>query len=169
MKTSHFFVLAALTYTFGVAMISCGDNSSSSVRSPSDNEKSDTAVPVVNTRDVDDKITDTIARDKTHVDDGNIPPQKVEVNMRLVVSFISRGFGIDHKVKTDFEQWLATKPNVKYEVHPWGKEGELNYCFALSELSTSDQDAFVKEVRQQLVGRDMVFINENTRCDNWHR
>ena len=149
-------VLAAICITVS----SCGNSDSSN--------EHDSFPPAVSTSvTVTDKIIDTVPKPVQPGDDGKVPPQKKEEDVRLVVSFISRGFGIDQKLKSDFESWLVSRPEARYEVHPWGKEGELNYCFPLSYLSAADQGTFVRDVKPHFAGRQMVYVNEHTRCDNW--
>src|ERR1044071_5428783 len=97
---------------------------------------------------------DTTPRDNTRTS-GQTTPQNDETQSRVVVSFISRGEGIDKKLRTDFDAWLANKKNVSWETHPWGREGEVNYCFALTNLSAAEQTTFAGEVRKFFAGRQM--------------
>lgn len=126
-------------------------------------------------------VTDTLEAVTTHrvtptapttdsssiAESGNNSPRKANGTVRLVVSFISQGEGIDHTTKDSFDAWLKTKGAAKAEISSWGREGELNYCFALANMTIAEQDKFVEEVRTKLTGRKMVHINENTNCDNW--
>ncbi len=94
-----------------------------------------------------------------------LPEGSVE-NARLVVMFISKGAGIDQKTKEAFEKWLQEQPRqVKWEVTTWGREGELNYCLKLDELSTRDQEKFVEQTRIFLTDKDLVIVTENAPCD----
>jgi hypothetical protein len=88
-------------------------------------------------------------------------------NYRVVISFASRGSGIDYTTQASFLKWVGEfTPHVNYEETHWGREGEVDYCLKLSELSTTDQERFVKEARTQLGNKDLIFIKENTPCSH---
>lgn len=90
-------------------------------------------------------------------------------NSRLLVSFISKGEGIDYKTSEVFEKFLAEyRPAVTYEKVHWGREGEIDYCLKLTELSTKDQDKFVQDARIALANKPLVLIEENTPCVHKH-
>jgi hypothetical protein len=97
-------------------------------------------------------------------DDVTAVPERTEEQSRLVVSFISQGEGIDKKTHDAFVMWVKQKGNIRYDAHSWGREGEMNYCFALENLSPAEQDEFVEEVRAQLIGKQQVYINEHADC-----
>lgn len=84
---------------------------------------------------------------------------------RLTISFISKGAGIDMKTQEAFENWLNAQPkHPAYEKTRWGREGETNYCLRLNELSTREQEIFVKDVRTQLTDKQLVFVTEYAKC-----
>ncbi|MDQ3109576.1 MAG: hypothetical protein M3R17_06740 [Bacteroidota bacterium] len=84
---------------------------------------------------------------------------------RLTISFISKGEGIDYKTQESFEKWLKEQPkHPAYEVTHWGREGETNYCLKLNELSTREQEIFVRDVRTQLTDKSLVFVSEYAMC-----
>ena len=147
-----------------IAIFSCDSNNSGENSAAAQDSS---AIPVASTSRI--TVTDTSQPEHARNSDEKNLPQNDAEKVRLVVSFVSRGEGIDLQTKTTFEQWLATKKNVTWNVQPWGREGELNYCFPLNNMKASEQDAFVKEVQQQLAGRSMVFVNEWTWCDNYRR
>ena len=86
-------------------------------------------------------------------------------NYRLVVSFISKGTGIDNKIHEQFEKFLQenSKKTVS-ESFRWGREGEIDYCFQLKELSKKEQTAFVDAIRKIVGTSDVVLITENAPC-----
>ena len=90
-------------------------------------------------------------------------PQKFEA--RLVVSFNSICCGIDAKKHNDLLRFLKKYPTVTYSKISWGKQGELDYCFKLSELNPREQEKFIKKVKK-LLGADSRFITiqENISC-----
>ncbi len=91
-------------------------------------------------------------------------------NVRFVVSFYSKGEGIDNKVNEAFVKFLNSYPKkIAYEPKHWGREGEIDYCLALSELSVAEQTEFVKKSNELLVKSKLVHQKENGKCDraNW--
>jgi|SRR3972149_3488771 len=90
-------------------------------------------------------------------------------NYRITVSFYSKGGGVDDKIMEKYNKFIKDFEKkkgitLKYEVTPWGKEGETDYCFKLLELSTTDQDQFVKESKELLKESSLVTVEENTIC-----
>ncbi len=90
--------------------------------------------------------------------------------VRFVVSFYSKGEGIDNKVNEAFVKFLDSYPKkIAYEPKHWGSEGEIDYCLALSELSVAEQTEFVKKANELLVKSKLVHQKENGKCEhaNW--
>jgi hypothetical protein len=86
-------------------------------------------------------------------------------NYRLVIAFISKGSGTDAKAKdaiTKFINEHAKKP--AFESHNWGREGEIDYCLKLSELSTKEQKTFIEELKKLAGNSDLVQFSENAPC-----
>ena len=82
-----------------------------------------------------------------------------------VVSFISIGAGIDNDTAQEFEEFLKTKyPDLSYEANPAGREGEIDYCFDLSDLSSSEQAAFQAESSEILQKSKLVQTSEQENC-----
>ncbi len=90
------------------------------------------------------------------------------VTYRLIVSFISKGAGTDSDKRTAFLAYVdghALKP--AYKTVTWGREGETDYCFNLSELtSKKDMVTFIEEVRKIAAGSDMMNVTENAECQH---
>ena len=83
----------------------------------------------------------------------------------FVVSFISIGAGIDKDTVKEFEEFLSTEyPDLSYEANPAGYEGERDYCFDLSDLSSEQQAAFREESTQILQQSKLVQISEAENC-----
>ncbi|GAB4140793.1 MAG: hypothetical protein Fur0041_15990 [Bacteroidia bacterium] len=94
-----------------------------------------------------------------------IPQDTGNETCRLVISFISRGSGIDLKAKDDFIKWLNEHPKKpQYEESTWGREGEVNVCLKLEEFSTRERDIFIRDARTILSGNELVIIQENVPC-----
>jgi hypothetical protein len=90
---------------------------------------------------------------------------------RLIVSFISIGEGTDSEAKRMFDaylhQWKASgQPRVNYIAVPWGKEGEVDFCFTLDQLNARQQQQFIDGMKEQLRFSSLIRIYENTRCVN---
>jgi hypothetical protein len=88
---------------------------------------------------------------------------------RFSVSFYSPGNGIDHTIKGKYDTFVADfgkrkKVKLEHETVSWGREGEVDYCFFLRELSEADQAVFVKESKALLAASERVNTSENTTC-----
>jgi hypothetical protein len=90
---------------------------------------------------------------------------------RLIVSFISIGEGTDPEARRIMDgvldKWAkkAGKP-IASEAIPWGREGEVDFCFYLKELSSGDQALFVKEMKEAMEGRNLIQFAENQESRN---
>lgn len=90
---------------------------------------------------------------------------------RLVVSFYSICCGIDQKAKEKLDEFIEhyektkgrrlTKAAVR-----WGREGEIDYCLKLAELSPREQKRFISRVRLLLKRSKLVRITENVACQS---
>ncbi len=84
------------------------------------------------------------------------------IKYRLVVSFISKGAGTDVKSFEAFDNYIKNHPKKPVRVsYSWGREGENDQCFTLSELKTKEQINFIEELKKLVAIDDMVFIKEN--------
>lgn len=86
---------------------------------------------------------------------------------RLIVSFISKGGGIDGKSLKDFEQLVkdfntANKSNISYTIKPWGREGEKDYCFEPGQGRNLEK--LVSEIKKSLQGKELIRLKENAIC-----
>jgi hypothetical protein len=88
------------------------------------------------------------------------------VTYKLIVSFISKGAGTNSEKRTAFLAYVdGHKLKPAYKTVTWGREGETDYCFNLSELvSKKDYVSFVEEVRKIASGSDMMNVSENSEC-----
>lgn len=84
---------------------------------------------------------------------------------RVTISFISKGEGIDYKTLESTEAWIkAQSKTPAYTKTHWGREGETNLCLKLNELSTREQEIFVRDLRTQLTDKALVMIAEYAEC-----
>ena len=80
---------------------------------------------------------------------------------RLVMSFISKGGGID-KIHEKIMEYVEKHPKKPaFETHRWGREGEVDDCFKLTELTAEEQKIFVKDINKMIVDKEMVLVTEN--------
>ncbi|REJ81588.1 MAG: hypothetical protein DWQ44_10625 [Bacteroidetes bacterium] len=89
--------------------------------------------------------------------------------VRLVVSFFSVASGSDYKSMIAMEDSIgefARRKNktIDYQKNPWGREGEMDYCFSLSELEDENQAEFIQFIREVLKNAKSVNVYENQLC-----
>lgn len=102
---------------------------------------------------------------QTEIPDISLPVETDTNVVRLVVSIISKGAGIDYETLKSFENWLGKRPRFVYTKSYWGREGEVNLCFRMTNLSTREQEIFVRDVRTKLTDKDLAIVTEWTDCD----
>lgn len=90
---------------------------------------------------------------------------------RVIVSFISKGEGPDSKTMASLESYVLSfgkkeGKTIAYDIYHWGKEGEMDYCFYLKELSKGKQEDFVNGLKNLTKESSLVFINENSSCSH---
>lgn len=87
----------------------------------------------------------------------------VEQTYRIIVSFISKGTGVDRPKVESFLKYVETHPKKPvYEKIQWGREGEMDFCFLLTELNKSEAATFIETIKTEMKSSDMVFVTENT-------
>jgi hypothetical protein len=90
---------------------------------------------------------------------------------RVIVEFFSIGEGTDLEAKKRFDSYLnqwheSGNPKVTYLAVPWGREGEVDFCFTLSGLTDGQQQQFISGLRSQLSSSGLVRISENQKCSH---
>lgn len=90
------------------------------------------------------------------------------VTYRLIVSFISKGAGTDSQKRSTFLDYIDKHPlKPAYKTVTWGREGETDYCFNLSELTAkNDLVTFIDEIKKIAAGSDMMNLTENAECQH---
>lgn len=88
---------------------------------------------------------------------------------RFGISFYSIGAGIDVEAKKSYLKFLRefeekNKVTIHYEIAPWGREGETDFCFKLNELDAKGQVKFIQESKENLKGVEHVHFTENEVC-----
>lgn len=85
---------------------------------------------------------------------------------RLIVSFFSKGEGIDHKTKDEFERMIndfnSKKCNIGYETEILYKEGEKEYFFPSGQSSDKCLEKFVTKAKALLKDKELVLLKEYT-------
>lgn len=87
---------------------------------------------------------------------------------RLIISFISIGEGTDPKAKETLDSSVKNweeRFNTKFQIEsiPWGREGEVDFCFNLDAIQESEREIFVDEIKSVFEGNKLVQISENQR------
>ncbi|MBI3501267.1 MAG: hypothetical protein HY063_05675 [Bacteroidetes bacterium] len=105
-----------------------------------------------------------------HVNWPPIPtPTTADDTYPLVVQFYSKGEGIDSKTNDAFVKFMDTYlKKISYEPTHWGREGEIDYCLKLSELSSTEQAEFIKKAKDLLAKSTLVHVNDNAKCVHKH-
>ena len=94
-------------------------------------------------------------------------PQK-DPTYDMIISFISKGEGIDRKLKTKIDEAILafnTKHQLKIELNglSWGREGETDYNLILKNLSTSQKKEFISSIEEIVGTSDMAPITFNQK------
>lgn len=87
----------------------------------------------------------------------------------LVVSFISIGSGTDRIARKEYESFIKqfeeyNKTIILLKKVSWGREGEIDFCIKLSNLSNDLQKNFIEETKNMLKDLKLVRIEENSNC-----
>lgn len=87
----------------------------------------------------------------------------------LVVSFFSKGEGIDLNAMEQFETFLnQTKKKegsrFSFEGYPWGREGEIDFCIRLENLTAEDKEIFIREAEKITASSKLVHLRRNAEC-----
>jgi hypothetical protein len=90
---------------------------------------------------------------------------------RFIVSMYSIGEGTDLEAANAMQAYLTeyrARTGLKLPVFavPWGREGEVDFCFTLDELNPSAQKEFIAGLKQKLEFSNLVQYAENERCSH---
>lgn len=89
---------------------------------------------------------------------------------RLILTFISKGTGVDSKLKSEILAYASTHPKKPInKIVLWGREGETDHCFLLKELSKTEQVEFIAGIKKIIGTSDMVLLTENSKCNHQGR
>ena len=92
---------------------------------------------------------------------------------RVVISFFSFASGIDRAAKKSIDSLIdeySIKRNITLEREEtrWGREGEIDYCMKLKELTTKEQKKLIKRMDVVAVRSKRVNILQNRNCLHRH-
>jgi hypothetical protein len=115
--------------------------------------------------------SETPAPPSTTSETKTVTPQTMDTlqtnnTCRLTVSFISIGEGTDPKARENMDRVITswqekTTGTFDMETIPWGREGEVDFCFTLKGLNAKEQTDFVDEIKSVFEGNNLVQISEN--------
>ena len=106
----------------------------------------------------------TVSQKKTGNADSSIKEIKT-----VEVSFYSICCGTNSKAEDTFFKLLREYPKVKDDSYNWGKEGETNHCLTLTNLSTNEQKALLKKLKQLAETMELVRVTKNVTCVHKNR
>jgi hypothetical protein len=108
------------------------------------------------------KVNSKLPKKKQFKATNGADPAGGPVTYRLVVSFISKGAGIDYKTAESLKSYIENHPKKPaYEVKSYGREGETDYVLTLKELNADEQKLFVDQVKKLVSSSDMTLVKEN--------
>lgn len=84
-------------------------------------------------------------------------------NTRFIVSFISKASGIDYNSREKLIDYLDSN-KIEYNKVSWGREGEIDYCLALSDIDEARQTQLIEEIKALLELSNLIRYKENTSC-----
>ncbi|GEM_PF-2407520 len=129
---------------------------------------------------IQDKNTtqkDNIAETETQVPKGLEKAQKIDKNETkqatqtgyLVVTFSSRGSGIDGKAIDKLESLISSlglnnSKTAQFEKVPWGREGEVDYCFDLSVIENDLALNLKTKIESEFSDNKLVQVEQHENC-----
>jgi hypothetical protein len=93
---------------------------------------------------------------------------------RFVVSFYSIGTGVNGIAKEKFDAFILkfNKDNgviLAVQSTNWGREGEVDLCFKLRELTAAQEVDFITKSKALLQNDEHINFEEMVQCKNWKR
>ncbi len=102
-----------------------------------------------------------------------IPVSRIEESdsskYRFGISFYSIGTGIDGVARQQMLDYIHQYEQkegltLTFEKYAWGKEGEQDYCFKLTELNPAEQEYFIAQMKEKLKNTIRVHYKEHSAC-----
>lgn len=153
MKKSNLIFTISMVAMMGLAACNCSKKSTNSTTAT---DKTGGATQAINSNTEQKTMNDTTKANKDEV-------------YRLIVSFISIGEGTDMKAVNELRSYIEeSKKNYNKGINPvevpWGREGEVDFIFRLSNLSDEEQIKFVNGLTSMYTENKLVQISERSRC-----
>lgn len=87
----------------------------------------------------------------------------------LIVQFYSIGEGVNSESKIAMDVFIKHQEKkynttISYQSVAWGREGEFDCCFRLSNLSLENKASFIGELKNQFNDKSLVHVYENQTC-----
>jgi hypothetical protein len=106
------------------------------------------------------------------VDDGEIAYEMEDIDRienNFLVNFLSRGEGINHEMKAEFDEFLKNFEKehndfLRVSVLHWGREGETEYCIYFMIDDQSLRETFIEEVENMMSEANLVIVSKNRKC-----
>lgn len=123
----------------------------------------------INNENTENKPVMDLSKAQSETIHDESPVNNQDESFRLIVSFISIGEGPDFKSKAAMDNVLIKWESrlgqkIDFEQVPWGREGEVDYCFQLKTLSSIQQSELITELRSAIGGSQLVQFAENQKC-----
>lgn len=97
-------------------------------------------------------------------------PEKDTITVaKFTVVFFSIGQGTDSEARNNFEKFVDgfQKENTfifNMKKIPWGREGEVDYCFVFDNVTEEIKNKFINKVKELLSTNKLVHLFENKDC-----
>ena len=150
------------TILLTLSILSCKNNTPTNQTKQA--EKQTETVKIENT-----SVADTVQRKVLETKGDPAPQKSAAGNYKLVVMFYSIGEGVESEFVLAFEDSISAfsariGKNIDYERTPWGREGEIDFCLQLNELSEVEKSLFISQTKSQLKKAKWVNVYENYPC-----
>ena len=94
---------------------------------------------------------------------------KSELPEKIILKFTSRGEGINHAVKDEFEK-LIKKYNelqngfLRFNTSRYGREGEIEYCVYFQGDDAGLKQKFLEETEALIKNYPLIFLQKTGEC-----
>ncbi len=160
MKTASLILIAIsfMAFSCGSSKTTTNGENSSTVSTQNNTDNTSTATSSENS------TTGTTAQNEMTTTTQD-QAAKEEQKCRLIISFISIGEGVDPAARDIMDgilrKWESKAgKSITIEPIPWGREGEVDFCFLLNELSAPDQALMAREMREAFIQHPLIQISE---------
>lgn len=98
-----------------------------------------------------------------------VPAKDTTTVENFTVVFFSIGEGTDSEARNNFEKFVdefQKEHNFIFNMKkiPWGREGEVDYCFVFDNVTGELKNKFVTKVKEMLSTNKLVHLFKNKEC-----